>query len=125
MFRKTLAAGCASLLGAVAFAHGDHDHDASKGARPPPLAVLQLDEARDAASQYFDVDDAVAAGYADIGVFMPQLGWHYLNEALLNDGKFDWRKPELLVYADDPCTGKRRLVAVEYAVPLPMAKRAP
>ena len=29
------------------------------------------------------------------------------------------------MYADDPCGGKRRLVAVEYAVPLALSKRAP
>ena len=37
----------------------------------------------------------------------------------------DPTKPELLVYADDPCGGKRKLVAVEYAVPLAASKRAP
>jgi hypothetical protein len=31
----------------------------------------------------------------------------------------------LLVYADDLCGGKRKLVAVEYAVPLSLSKRAP
>jgi hypothetical protein len=31
----------------------------------------------------------------------------------------------LLVYQDDPCTGQRRLVAVEYAVPLSLATIAP
>ena len=30
-----------------------------------------------------------------------------------------------LVYADDPCGGKRKLVAVEYAMPLSLSKRAP
>ena len=41
------------------------------------------------------------------------------------DEKFDWTRPELLVYADDPCGGKRKLVAVEYAVPLAASKKAP
>jgi hypothetical protein len=113
-----------ALSGASALAHGDHEHDGGKGARPPPLAVLQLDQAREAASKYLDLDVALAAGYVDIGVFMPNMGWHYLNQGLL-DEKFDWTRPELLVYADDPCSAKRKLVAVEYAVPLSLAKRPP
>jgi len=114
----------AAMLSTTAIAHGDHDHGAGKGAKPPPIAILQLDQARDAAAKYFDVEDAEAAGYADIGVFMPNMGWHYLNEKLLDD-KFDWTQPELLVFAEDPCTGKRKLVAVEYAVPLSLSKRPP
>jgi hypothetical protein len=114
-----------SLLGAGVFAHDGHDHDPSKGHdKPPPVAVLQLDQARDAASKFLAVEDAVKAGYADIGLFVPNMGWHYLNEGLVDD-KFEWSRPELLVYADDPCSGKRKLVAVEYAVPLSLSKRAP
>jgi hypothetical protein len=127
--RKHLAAALAAALSgaicAAASAHGSHEHHGRKGAKPPPLAVLQLDQARTAASKYLDIDAAIAAGYVDIGVFMPNMGWHYLNQSVLDDGKFDWTKPELLVYADDPCSAKRRLVAVEYAVPLSMSKRPP
>lgn len=124
MIRNLTTGLAAALLTTSAFAHGDHDHDAGKGNKPPPLAVLQLDQARTAADKYFDVDKAVADGYTDIGVFMPNMGWHYLNNQLL-DEKFDWTKPELLVYADDPCGGKRKLVAVEYAVPLALSNKAP
>jgi hypothetical protein len=114
-----------SLLGGSAFAHDGHDHDPGKGHdKPPPMAVLQLDQVRDVASQFLDVEDAVKAGYADIGLFMPNMGWHYMKESLV-DEKFEWTRPELLVYADDPCSGKRKLVAVEYAVPLSLSKRAP
>lgn len=52
------------------------------------------------------------------------MGWHYLKERIL-DERFDPNKPELLVYADDPCGGKRKLVAVEHAVPVPLSKKAP
>jgi hypothetical protein len=124
MIRNLTTGLAAALLTTSAFAHGDHDHEAGKGNKPPPLAVLQLDQARTAADKYFDVDKALADGYVDIGVFMPNMGWHYLNNQLL-DEKFDWTKPELLVYADDPCGGKRKLVAVEYAVPLALSKKAP
>ena len=115
---------CATVSGA-AFAHGDHDPDAGKGLKPPPVAILQLDQTRDVAAKYLDVDAAVADGYVDIGLFVPNMGWHYMKESLV-DAKFEWTRPELLVYADDPCGGgKRRLVAVEYAVPLALSKHAP
>jgi hypothetical protein len=113
----------ASFMAATALAHGDHDptqgHD-----KPPPFAILQLDQVRDATARFIDVDKAVAEGYVDIGLFVPNMGWHYMKDKLV-DGRFDPTKPELLVYADDPCGGKRKLVAVEYAVPLSESKRAP
>jgi hypothetical protein len=113
----------AALFAGVALAHGDHDP--TKGhLKPPPFAIVQLDQVRDATAKYFDVDDAVKAGYVDIGLFVPNMGWHYMKESLV-DGKFEPTRPELLVYADDPCGGKRKLVAVEYAVPLAASKRAP
>jgi hypothetical protein len=113
----------AALLASVALAHGDHDPD--KGhLKPPPFAIVQLDQVRDATAKYFDVDEAVKAGYVDIGLFVPNMGWHYMKESLV-DGKFEPTRPELLVFADDPCGGKRKLVAVEYAVPLAASKRAP
>jgi len=118
--------GLAAVLAAgAAFAHDGHDHDAGKGAKPPPLAVLQLDAVRDLTSKYLDVDEAEGGGYHDMGLFVPNMGWHYINQAFVDDGRFDPSKPELLVYADDPCGGKRKLVAVEYAVPLTASRRAP
>ena len=60
-----------------------------------------------------------------MGLLVPNMGWHYINQAYVDDGRFDPSKPELLVYADDPCGGKRKLVAVEYAVPLHLSHRAP
>jgi hypothetical protein len=124
MIRK-IAAGLATvLLSTFAFAHGDHHHDGGKGNKPPPPAVLQLDEVRNTTAKYLDVDVAVAHGYVDIGLFMPNMGWHYMKEKLV-DERFDATRPELLVYADDPCGGKRKLVAVEYAVPLSLSKKPP
>jgi hypothetical protein len=120
---STLAALAACVLASSAAAHGDHDPGQGHQ-KPPPFAILQLDQVRDATARFADIEVADAEGYKDIGVFMPQMGWHYMKESLL-DAKFDPAKPELLVYADDPCGGKRRLVAVEYAVPLSMSKKAP
>jgi hypothetical protein len=124
---KILCGVAAALAATVALANDGMvmDHDMSLGhKKPPALAIVQLDQARDAASKYLDVDAAVADGYADIGLFIPNMGWHYLKESIL-DEKFEWTKPELLVYADDPCGGKRKLVAVEYAVPFALSHKAP
>jgi hypothetical protein len=121
---KPIYLGIASaLLATTAFAHGD-DNPNMGTQKPPPFAILQLDQVRDATARYRDVEKAEAAGYHDIGLFVPHMGWHYMKDALV-DGKFDPTKPELLVFADDPCGGKRKLVAVEYAVPLSESKHAP
>ena len=74
----------------------------------------ELAAARAATAAFHDVDAALAAGYVDIGFFVPGMGHHYLNPDLLADG-FDPARPELLVYGDTP-GGGRRLVAVEYGV---------
>jgi hypothetical protein len=120
---STLAALVACVLASSAAAHGDHDPSQGRQ-KPPPFAVLQLDLVRDATARFIDIAVAESEGYRDIGLFVPKMGWHYMKDALV-DGRFDPTKPELLVYADDPCGGKRRLVAVEYAVPLADSKRAP
>lgn len=124
--RSAVATALATLgLTAAAFAHSGHDHQRpDKVPRLQPATILQLDAVHTASARFLDVDQATQEGYVDIGLFIPNMGWHYLNTQLL-DERFDADKPELLVYADDPCGGKRHLVAVEYAVPLDLSKRAP
>ena len=122
-FKMTLVL-VGALFASAAFAHGDDNPDLGKGLKPPPFAVLQLDEVRNANARFLDVTQAEKEGYHDIGLFVPHMGWHYMKDALV-DGRFDPARPELLVYADDPCGGPRQLVAVEYAVPFSESKRAP
>lgn len=112
------------MLMSSAFAHGDHSPNPPKAARVGPAALVQLESVRDATSRYLDMGAAVADGYADIGAFVPGMGWHYVNSDRV-DHRFNPERPEILVYADDPCGGKRRLVAVEYAIPLPLSRKAP
>src|SRR5262245_62072890 len=117
--------GLAGVLTAgAASAHEGHDPNAGKGRKPPPPAVLQLDEVRNANARYLDEQKALDDGFVDIGLFVENMGWHYrkLNRV---DGRFDLTRPEFLVYADDPCGGKRKLVAVEYVVPFTESRRAP
>lgn len=109
----------------AASAHNGHDH--TRPTKVPKLnaaTILQLEAVRSASARFHDVTRAEQEGYVDIGLFIPNMGWHYLKEGLL-DGRFDEAEPELLVYADDPCAAKRKLVAVEYAIPLDLSKRAP
>jgi hypothetical protein len=102
-----------ALSAGTALAHEGHDPNAGKGKKPPPIAVLQLDEVRNANARYLDEQKALDDGFVDIGLFMPNMGWHYRKLDRV-DGRIDLQKPEFLVYADDPCGGKRKLVAVEY-----------
>lgn len=118
--------GCAvaGALGTSAvFAHIGDESTGTAGVLPS-AALVQLETVRQATARFLDVDQAVSEGYVDIGLFYTNMGWHYLKAELL-DATFEPGQPELLVYADDPCSAKRRLVAVEYAVPVSMVKSAP
>lgn len=83
----------------------------------------ELNRARRATARYHNINNAIADGYADINVFIPNMGYHYLKSAILDD-VFDPEKPELLVYADFG-NGHLRLVAVEYAVPTSLSEVPP
>ena len=83
----------------------------------------ELNRARQATARYHNINHAIADGYIDINVFIPQMGYHYLKPDIL-DADFDAEKPELLVYADFG-NGHLRLVAVEYAVPITLSETAP
>jgi hypothetical protein len=64
-----------------------------------------------------DFGAAQTAGY-DIPAteYRTQMGYHFLNGALLDD-KFEIEKPEVLIFVNDPA-GKMQLVAVEYGIPI-------
>ena len=114
-------ANIASMSAGVA--HESNETTAS-AATSNPATLVQLESVRRATARFLDEQQAIDEGYVDISVFYPNMGHHYVKAELL-DEKFEAEKPELLVYADDPCSGTRRLVAVEYAVPLALAKDAP
>lgn len=78
----------------------------------PHKDIAQL---RAAVGPYHQFETAYAAGYQeDITGYVPHMGHHYLNRALLDD-TFDVSEPELLIYIPGP-NGKLRFVGVEYAV---------
>lgn len=105
-------------------AHEADETPASSATTSNPATLVQLEAVRKATARFLDEQTAIDEGYVDISVFYPHMGHHYLKAELL-DERFELEKPELLVYADDSCSGSRRLVAVEYAVPLSLANTAP
>jgi hypothetical protein len=118
-----------AVLASVATSFGARADEADNRPTLPavasnPAALAQVESVRHATARFLDEQQALNEGYVDIGVFYPNMGHHYLKPELL-DETFELEKPELLVYVDDPCGGGRRLVAVEYAVPLALADRAP
>lgn len=85
--------------------------------------VQELELARKSTEKYKDINNAIADGYIDINVVMPNMGYHYENPSLV-DSVFDITHPELLVYNKN-VDGSFRLVAVEYAIPLDASADAP
>jgi hypothetical protein len=83
----------------------------------------ELAKVRSNTEKYKNVDNALADGYIDIELIVPNMGAHFLNEDLLDD-TFDMDKPEILVYAPGS-DGSLTLVAAEYAVPVELSPNAP
>ncbi len=97
-------------------------HDAAHGPtdRANELTGAQRQVIREATRQFADVDTAVAAGYVptDECAEAPGLGgmgYHYVNPALVGDGRVDPTAPEVLLYAPSKHGGVD-LVGVEYLV---------
>lgn len=88
-----------------------------------PQTKRELAVARQGTARYHNINNAIADGYIDINLCVPQMGCHYLKPANL-DADFDQAKPEILVYADFG-NGHQRLVAVEYAVPTALSATPP
>ena len=89
-----------------------------------PATRRELARARMATARYHNISRAIADGYVDIDVVIPNMGFHYLRPAIL-DETFDIEKPELLVYAFVNNDNRPKLVAVEYAVPTSLSETAP
>jgi hypothetical protein len=127
-FSVSTLALAATLFPPIAFAHdaaGDSANaPTSTLANLPAETILQLADVVTATARFQDVSQALAEQYVDIGVFIPQMGHHYMRQDFV-DGHFDPEHPELLVYADDPCGDGLQLVAVEYAIPLDQSTRMP
>lgn len=87
---------------------------AAVGGATDPETLEELAQVRQATTKYHDVEAAIADGYVPVGPFVPGMGFHYVNGALLADG-FDLTAPEVLLYAPTG-EGGVGLVGVEYSV---------
>lgn len=88
-----------------------------------PQTVWELQQAKIATARYNNFDNAIADGYVDINVIVPEMGYHFLRMEHLN-ATFEYDKPEILVYNKEE-NGRMKLVAVEYAVPIAATANAP
>jgi len=109
--------------GALSASASSNAHDHVAPASSDPMPGQELEKARKATARYQDVRNAVADGYEDIDVVLPNMGRHFLKRAQL-DATFDAERPELLVYKEEP-GGLLTLVSLEYAVPLNLSATAP
>ncbi len=63
--------------------------------------VGQLDTVRQATEKYQDVEVALGDGYFESPEQFPNMGAHFLNPKLMNDGLFNPEEPEFLLYIRD------------------------
>ncbi|RYZ31797.1 MAG: hypothetical protein EOP49_38440 [Sphingobacteriales bacterium] len=106
--------------------HADHNEDVLEkyNEHVPAEAMQELQQAKTATQKYRSLNAAIADGYVDINVTTQNMGFHYMKPAYA-DTVFDPQKPEILVY-NKQHNGDTMLVAVEYAVPIPlMPAKAP
>jgi hypothetical protein len=103
-------------IGCKGLNHNKDFEVSCKGLEQKTLCELQ--QAKDATERYQNISAAIADGYADISVVVPNMGFHYMKSTLV-DAVFDITRPEILVY-NKTHEGLTELVAVEYAVPIDM-----
>ena len=123
VYASTIVTG---LLLTVTGCKKDHDHPNSDhddvlhrySEHLPAAALQELHDAKTATQAYRTLNAAIADGYTDINVVTQNMGFHYM-KASLADTVFDPKKPEILVY-NKQHNGDTVLVAVEYAVPIPL-----
>ena len=98
-------------LGALSFSCSDDDDS-----NEPELEAweIELEQVRAATIQYADFQVALDEGRIDVSGYVPNMGHHYLNPALI-DGNFDLLNPEFILYIPDE-NGVMQMVAIEYGV---------
>lgn len=84
------------------------------------ITLNELLQVKQATAKYRNFDNAIKDGYADIGVIMPNMGYHYMKSNNVDD-KFDFTKPELLVYNKSAHNNRMELLAAEFAVPIDLS----
>ena len=78
--------------------------------------LSELQQVHAATAKYQNISNAFGDSYVDIGLVLPNMGYHILKAGLVTS-VFDLRKPPILVY-NKKANGNFELVAVEYAIPI-------
>jgi hypothetical protein len=81
-----------------------------------PQTLFELQQVRAATARYRNVKNAFDDSYVDIGLKLPNMGYHFLKSELVTPA-FDVKRPPILVYNKNE-DGSFELLAVEYAVPI-------
>ena len=81
---------------------------------PQEAWELEVEQVEEATSQFINFQTATNAGLIDVSGYVPNMGHHLLNPALV-DGTFELEKPEIILYVPDE-NGVMQMVAVEYAI---------
>jgi len=81
-----------------------------------PLTAWEMEiaQAKSATARYLDFQVSESEGLIDVSGYVPNMGHHYLNPALV-DGTFELEKPEIILYVPDD-QGDMQMVAIEYAI---------
>jgi hypothetical protein len=115
-FVASMSALLVVFLTLTSLASAQHEmQPAAQGDQSKLVAIV-----RKATTQYADVNNAVAAGYAPfLGCVTGQdhgaMGVHYVNGTLLSAGEIDASHPQALIYEPSK-EGKMQLVGVEFIV---------
>jgi hypothetical protein len=88
-----------------------------------PQTMDELQKVREATAPYHNIKKAFADQYEDIGLKLPNMGYHFLKTTRVSP-VFDLSKPAILVYNKRE-NGNYELLAVEYAIPIDPQSPAP
>jgi hypothetical protein len=114
---------CSLLIGSAAMsANTTSALTGSNGDRP--VVEQELREARRATARYHDIEQAIADGYENFGLYESGEGHHYVKFSLI-DGTFDPAQPEMLLYSPVPGEGRLELAGVEYLIPTSLSPDPP
>jgi len=75
---------------------------------------IEINQVEEATAKYMDYSVAQSEGRIDVSGYVPNMGHHYLNPALI-DGTFDLLQPEFILYKPD-ADGNMQMVGVEYGI---------
>ncbi|MFP7298234.1 hypothetical protein [Neobacillus niacini] len=99
------------MLASVVTAKSHSGRDDSSKFNDRDKVKWSIEKVRDATEKYKNVNRAIKDGYAPTDFFVPNMGFHYVKEKLV-DGKVNALTPEVLLYV--PTKKGLKLVGVEY-----------